>query len=123
MSEVIKWHDKAVDVQSRLVPRYLWSTASIDVFLDGQLILSTGGQMKFTGAHSTTFTQGGTTHTAELCWGGSGFGFSFPCQLKIDGVLISTSRVHIRNWQLGIMGVVAMIAVALTVVHHLRASR
>ncbi len=32
------WGDKAIEVRARLVPRFLWTTASIDVFLDGNVI-------------------------------------------------------------------------------------
>jgi len=50
MSEIIRWQDSAVDVQARLDPRFLWSTASIDVFLDEECIFRTGGQLKATGS-------------------------------------------------------------------------
>ena len=36
MSEVIQWQDSPVDVKARLIPRFLWSPASIDVFLGRQ---------------------------------------------------------------------------------------
>ena len=35
-----QWNGSAVEVTAHLVPRFLWSTASIDVFLDGRCILS-----------------------------------------------------------------------------------
>jgi hypothetical protein len=89
MSDVIKWQGSAVDVQARLVPRYLWNTASVDVFLDGQRILRTGGQFKFTGSYSTTFTRAGSTHKAELSWGLCGLSFSFPYRLQIDGAPVA----------------------------------
>jgi len=33
-----------------------------------------------------------------LSWGCSGIRFSFPYELRIDGVSVATSRVQIRNW-------------------------
>jgi len=117
MSEIITWQDKPVEVQARMVPRYLWSTASIEVFLDGQLILSTGGQIKFTGSQSTRFNYSGASHTAELNWGGSGFGFSFPYRLVIDGVPVSAARVRVRNWPIGVIAAIAIAAVLVMIFH------
>ena len=102
MSEVIKWQGSAVEVRARLVPRFLWNTASIDVLLDGQRILQTGGQLKFTGSRVATFSHSGSDHTAELSWGFSGLSFSLPYRLQIDGVPVAASRVRIQNWPLGV---------------------
>jgi hypothetical protein len=117
MSEVVKWQDNPVDVQARFIPRFLWTTASIDVFLGDQCILRTGGQLKFIGSHSTTFTHSGSTHTAELSWG-AGFLRSFPYKLRIDGTPICESRVIVRNWPFGLI-VVILIAVVLAMISHL----
>jgi hypothetical protein len=108
-----KWQAGLVQVQARLVPRFLWSTASIDVFLDGQCILRTGGQLKFTGSQSATFTYSGSTHTAELSWG-TAFLLGFPYQLQIDGTSVSEARVYIKNWPLGL--IVAILIPAILVV-------
>jgi hypothetical protein len=116
MSEIIKWQDSTVDVQARLVPRFLWCTASIDVFLDEQCILRTGGQLKATGLHSAMFTHSGSTHTAELSWG-YGLLFSFPYKLRIDGTPVSEARVHIRNWPLGLIIAFLFAAVLLAIFH------
>lgn len=122
MSEVIKWQRSTVDVQARLIPRFLWRTASIDVFLDGQCIVRTGGQMKFTGSHSTTFTHSGSTHTAELSWG-CGFLRWFPYKLQIDGASISEARVHVQNWPVGLIVAVLVAAVLLAIFHFVHVSR
>jgi hypothetical protein len=74
---MISWQGKAVSVRARYVPRFVWTTASIDVYLDDRCVLRTGGQFKLTGSHSATFTDGSTEHRMELTWGGSG-GFRFP---------------------------------------------
>ena len=102
MNEVARWQGRVVEVKARLVPRFLWNTASIDVFLDGQCILRTGGKLNLTGSHSATFDHSGSTHTAEVSWGFSGFSFSFPYRLQIDGVPVVTSRVHVENWWMAV---------------------
>lgn len=117
MSEVVKWQGSAVEVQARLVPRYLWNTASVDVFLDNQRILRTGGQMKFTGSYATTFTHAGSTHKAELSWGLCGLSFSFPYRLQIDGAPVAHSRVRIRNWPVALIVVAVLVAVLLVIIH------
>jgi hypothetical protein len=117
MNEVIKWQGSTVDVQARLVPRFLWNTASIDVFLDGQPILRTGGRFKFTGSHSSPFTHAGSTHTAELSWGFCGLSFSIPYQLRVDDAPVVASRVQIRNWPVALV-VIIMAAAALSVIFH-----
>lgn len=118
MSEGIQWQGSPVDVQARLVPRYLWNTASVEVFLAGQRILRTGGQFKFTGSFSTTFTHGGGAHKAELSWGMCGLSFSFPYQLRIDGAPVADSRVRIRNWPVALV-VAAVLLAALFVMFHI----
>ena len=36
--EEIQWHGSTVEVTARLIPRFLWTTASIDVFIDGECV-------------------------------------------------------------------------------------
>jgi hypothetical protein len=85
-------------------------TASIDVFLDGRCILRTGGQAKLTGSHSASFSDGGSEHRADLSWGHSR-GFSFPYQLRIDGVAVDDSQVKVENWHM--IGIPAFIIATL----------
>ena len=117
MSELITWQGSKVDVQARLIPRFLWSTASIDVLLDGECILRTGGQVKAIGSQSAIFCHSGSEHTVELSWG-VGFLWSFPYQLRIDGAPISIARVHVRNWPLGLC-VAFLVAAAVGLFFHL----
>jgi hypothetical protein len=119
MSEAIKWQDTPIDVQARLIPRFLWTTASIDVFLAGQCILRTGGQMKAIGSHSATFTHSGSTHTAELSWG-YGLLRSFPYKLRIDGNPVSEARVYVQNWPLGLIIAFLLAAAFLAIFHFVR---
>ena len=103
MDNIVTWRGCLVDVQARLIARYLWHTASLEVILDGRTILQTGGQLKASGSCSTTFMHASTTHTAELSWGISMLGLSFPYQLRIDGVPIVASRVKVRNWPITVI--------------------
>ena len=119
MSEAIQWKSNVIDVQARLVPRFLWTTASIDVFLNGQSILKTGGQMKLTGSFSTAFSHSEATHKAELSWGVGGL-FSFPYKLRIDDNLISDSRVRVRNWPLGFALWIGIAGVVCSIIHFVR---
>jgi hypothetical protein len=121
MSEIIEWQGNKVNVQARLVPRYLWNTASIDVFLDGQCILQTGGQLKLNGSHSATFTHSGSPHTAELSWSSSGLSFSFPYQLRIDGVPVAASRVNVQNWPIGLIVTFLVVATVFAIIRFVKA--
>jgi len=112
----ITWNGSQVEVQAHLVPRFLWSTASIDVFLDGQCILRTGGQLKAVGSHSATFRHSDSEHRAELSWG-VGFFRSFPYQLRIDGAPVSDARVYVRNWPLGLITSLLLAAALLALLH------
>ncbi len=106
----VSWQGKTVRVQARYVSRFLWTTASIDVFWGDQCILRTGGQLKVTGSYSTSFREGGSEHQIELSWGQSR-NFRFPYQLRIDGVIVDDSQVQVENWQM--MSIPALIIVAL----------
>jgi|SRR5579862_2478337 len=121
MSAIIQWQGSTVDVRTRLIPRFLWITASIDVFLDGQCILRTGGQLKFIGSHSTTFTHSGSTHTADLSWGRPSLRY-FPYKLRIDGAPVFEARVYIRNWPIelviGLLVAAGFAAAFLAIIHY-----
>jgi hypothetical protein len=95
----VDWNGVAVLVRSRLIRRYLWTTASIDVWVDGNCVLRSGGAPQFTGNHTETFHFGHTTHQAKLTWG-AGWLRSFPFKLEIDGTVVAESRVVTENWSL-----------------------
>jgi hypothetical protein len=116
MGQNIEWQQSLVDVQARLVPRFLWSTASIDVFLEGNCILRTGGQLKLKGSHSSTFLRSGSTHIAELSWE-YGFLTHFPYKLSIDGTPIAKDRVYVRNWPLVFVSVVIYFITIFAILH------
>jgi hypothetical protein len=91
-----RWNGRTVEVTARLIPRYFWSTASIDVFLDGECILRTGGRMKMIGSSEAEFHHDGALHVMKLTWGRA-HGLSFPYQLWIDGAKVLVSNVPIAN--------------------------
>jgi hypothetical protein len=91
-----RWNGRAVEVTARLISRYLWSTASIDVFLDGECILRTGGQMKTIGSSEDEFYHDGSVHAVKLTWGAPQQ-LSFPFQLWIDGAKVMVSDVAVAN--------------------------
>jgi len=115
---MIAWQGRAVLVRANYIPRFVWTTASIDVFLDGRCVFRTGGQLKAIGSHTATFNDGGSEHRIELKWGRSR-DFCFPYQLRIDGVLVGESQVRVENQHmilipaLIIIGLMALVVFAL----------
>lgn len=97
---MFEWGDKKVRVQAKLIPRYLWSTASIDVYLEDECILRTGGQLKFIGTCTAPFTCENSSHRVVLKYGLARIRF-IPFQLEMDGTVIAASRAYIQNWMLG----------------------
>ena len=112
---MVFWRDKIIRVEASSVPRFLWATASIDVFLGEQCILRTGGQPALKGSYSTVFQDGGTEHQAELSWGYIRQ-HQFPYKLHIDGALIVESQVFVRNWQLGFIPVLIITALLFSLI-------
>jgi hypothetical protein len=111
------WHGSTVEVTARLVPRYLWTTASIDVFLDGRCILRTGGQLKLIGSSSAEFDHDGSVHSVELSWGCArrqGFvRHSFPYQLRIDGAKVAISEVAVEDAGLSLIPILLLASLLL----------
>jgi hypothetical protein len=91
------WNGARVFVRSRVVGRYAWMTATIDVTVDDIVVLRTGGVLKAVGRSAEAFEFRGSSHTAEINWG-LGWGPSFPFDLKMDGTSIKKSRVPVENW-------------------------
>jgi hypothetical protein len=109
-----EWNGIPIKVEVRLIPRLLWTTASIDVYIGGECILPSGGQLKATGSCRGTFVQSGETHQVELSWGVGVLG-SFPFILRIDGVTISESRVRVENWLYGLMLPLFVLALVISI--------
>jgi hypothetical protein len=110
------------------IPRFFWMTASIDVYLDNECILRTGGQLNLTGSVAATFSDGGSAHQAELRWGNSRW-YRFPYQLRIDGMPVDESQVLVENRWIpltiaGVIGIavgscvgIGMIAIIMPLIH------
>ena len=99
--QIGKWHGHNVEVTARLIPRCLWTTASIDVYIDSDCVLRTGGQMKTTGVSTAQFYDSGSTHDIALEWGRAALS-SFPITITIDGQVVANSRVSVDNWPLAL---------------------
>lgn len=107
-----EWHGSDLRIRATLVPRYLWTTASIDVVIDGATVLRTGGQLKAIGSTRREFRHGGAWHVAELAWGVLGSD-GFPFTLRIDDELILASEVPVDNLlavRIGWVSVLALLA-------------
>ncbi len=102
-----RWNGRTVEVTARIIPRYLWTTASIDVFLDRECILRTGGQKKAVGSSEAEFHYDGSVHTVKLSWG-MAHHLSFPYELWIDGAKILVSDVTVANPLLIVMPVLVL---------------
>jgi hypothetical protein len=97
MAEPIQWGGSWISVTARMVGRYVWTTTSIDVAIDGKTVLRTGGVPKITGSHTEQIDYGTARHQMTLSWGRS-MGRSFPFKITIDDNLIQEGRVPISNW-------------------------
>src|SRR5215469_5138188 len=98
----ITWGGCFVSVRGRVVPKYLFATTSMDVYLDEQCILQTGGKLSPASSCTATFDRGGVNHTVTLSWGVA-VAFAFPYQLYIDGALVKSSKVRADNWYLALI--------------------
>lgn len=87
----------AIAIAARALARHAWMTASIDVSVAGNHILTTGALTSITGSSKQTFIYEGKSHDAVLKWGSRSFR-SIPYTLEIDGSIVETSRVHVSNW-------------------------
>ena len=110
----VTWRGKTVKVRAHLVPRFLFSSASIDVYLNGECVFRTGGKINPTGSHSAAVRIGGSEHQIEVAWGRSR-NFCFPYQLRIDGELVTESQVQVENQPLMIIPAFFMFAVMFAV--------
>jgi hypothetical protein len=91
------WQDSDFKVTAVVVPRYFWTTASIDVFLADECLLRTGGVFRLTGTNRTDFVYNGEPHFLVLSWQ-VGRGIDLLYQLSIDGKEIADSKIRLRNW-------------------------
>jgi hypothetical protein len=109
MRPTAQWHGSHLEVSARAVPRYLWSTVSIDVLIDGAPVLRTGGQFRARGSVSSEFRHDGEWHTANLSWGTVGQN-GFPFMLRIDGDIVLASEVAVENLHFVLIGWALVVA-------------
>ena len=106
------WRNTSVTLAAHLVPRYAFTTASIEVFLEDRSILATGGVLKLVGSQVQSFEHEGQPHSVKLSWGTAKLR-SFPVTLAIDGESILEASVQMSNWWLAywpwlvLLGVIA----------------
>ena len=110
--EEADWNGLPVAVSARLVPRFAWQTASIELVIGEQVVMRTGGVFKFVGQVAGSFEARGGSHQATLEWG-RGTLRSFPYKLAVDGVPLRRGRVNVDNWWVGLwpwllVGIVAL---------------
>lgn len=110
-----RWQNCDLEVKAEFVPRYCWTTASIDVYLDDLCILRTGGVLRTKGTQTKTFRRKNEDHALELIWRSPLLGISFPYQLSIDGKRIITAKVCPKNWPTLFVGIAAMALISMAV--------
>jgi hypothetical protein len=101
LAQIGKWRGRNVEVTARVIARCLWTTASIDVYIDSECVLRTGGQMKSIGVSTAQFYDSGSTHDIALEWGRAAVR-SFPITITIDGQVVADSVVSVDNWPLAL---------------------
>jgi hypothetical protein len=90
-----RWQNSAVEVRAELIPRCLYTTASVDVYVGDDCILRTGGVWRLWGTQSADFMHEGSGHSAELSWRSRSRAISY--ELKIDGQCVLNGLVRPRN--------------------------
>ena len=84
-------------VTARMISQYTWTTASLEVCVDGGPILRTEGTKGADRAQQAQFAYKGKTLDVSLKWGAKSLR-SIPYTLEIGGLIAAASRAPIRNW-------------------------
>ena len=105
-----EWNGLPVWVTAYLVPRYGYTTASINLFVGGKEVLKTGGVAKATGELSKSFLALGTEHVATVSWGAGGLR-SFPVVVTIDAARVADGPVAVHGWPIALWPFVAVVGV------------
>ena len=100
-----QWNNADIDIQASFMPNRLWLAATIDVLLNQEKILATGGKLRFKGKYEEQFKRDGVKHMVRLEWGQFWL-HTVPCTLYIDDQQILQGKVNIRNWQMNIVALI-----------------
>ena len=96
-SQRTTWNGSTVEVTARLLPRKAFLAASIDVHINRETKLRTGGVFKIVGEYQEQVELSGSHHKLALAWGKAA-PRSFPVKLTIDDRVVLEESVRISNW-------------------------
>ncbi len=98
---------RQVTIQARLVPKFLWFTASIEALVDGKCVAASGGSFRLSGTATGSFEDAsGRSHELVLEWSSFSGGFlerdtrllpALSYSLIVDGKTVSGGAVIVRN--------------------------
>lgn len=124
--QVHRIEGRAITVAARLVPKFLWFTAAIEVFVDGQRLLSSGGRLALSGTEAAFFNGiDGSPHDLQLSWnaltGYSGYSrysrYGLVPQLHytlvVDGSARARGEVGAQNWWMRFAGLALVLTAVL----------
>jgi len=94
-----QWNGKLIAATAHLVPRFAWMTASIDVAINENVVIRTGGVPKLEGELPSTFELNGSEHQIRVTWG-KAKPKAFPITVLIDNQVVISGDVPIANWWL-----------------------
>jgi hypothetical protein len=98
--QVAQWHGLPVAIAARLVPRFAWQTASIDVEVGDHPPIRTGGVFKSTGVHKESVSAASDAPVVLVSWGKASL-TSFPVKVAVNDEFVFEGRVRIQNWWWG----------------------
>ena len=99
-AQATTWNGVPLRITCRLVPRWAFTTASIDVYLDDRPTLRTGGVFKIVGSQVEQFEFAGERHELSVSWGKAS-PRHFPVTVSVDGIALANRKVPIENWYMG----------------------
>ena len=100
LMQVAQWQGLPVAISARLVPRFAWQTASIDVTVGDHPPVRTGGVFKATGVHEELVSAAPDAPVVLVSWGKASLR-SFPVKVAVNDELVYEGRVRTQNWWCG----------------------
>jgi hypothetical protein len=97
VSQHARWNGSDFSVTARLLPHRAFFAASIDVHVDRETKLRTGGVFKLLGEHKEEVLISGSRRAMVLSWGRAA-PRSFPVKLTVDEEVVLEGNVQISNW-------------------------